>query len=134
MDRSMPARELSRAFAASLVPIALAYAAAHYVSLLLFQGQALAPLASDPFGEGWDLLGTSSWTIDYSFLSAEVFWYLQLGFVVLGHVAALMLAHDKALVTYDDPGAATRSQYAMLTVMIGFTTLALWLLSEASKG
>ena len=39
VDGSRSGRELARLFAPSLVPIALAYAAAHYVSLLLFQGQ-----------------------------------------------------------------------------------------------
>ena len=134
VDRRKPGRQLARAFAPSLVPIALAYAAAHYVSLLVFQGQALGYLVSDPLGERWDLFGTASWGIDYGFLSPEAFWYLQLGFVVIGHVAALALAHDRALVIYDEPRFATRSQYFMLTVMVGFTTLALWLLSEASKG
>jgi hypothetical protein len=134
VDRRHSARELARAFAPSLVPIALAYVAAHYVSLLLFRGQALAPLASDPLGRGWDLFGTASWGIDYGYLSAEFFWYLQLGFVLAGHVAALVLCHDRALVVYRDGRLATRSQYWMLAVMVGFTSLALWLLSEASKG
>jgi hypothetical protein len=128
------ARRLAVDFAPSLVPIALAYVAAHYVSLLLFRGQALAPLASDPFGDGSDLFGTAGWSIDYGFVSAELFWYMQLGFVIAGHLAALMLAHDRALVIYRDTRAATRSQYWMLAVMVGFTSLALWLLSEASKG
>jgi hypothetical protein len=52
-------------------------------------------------------------------------------FVVLGHVAALILAHDRALVLYDNAKLAVRSQYWMLAVMVGFTTLALWLLAQA---
>ncbi len=51
-----------------------------------------------------------------------------------GHLAAVVLAHDRALVVFDEPRQAMRSQYWMLGVMIAFTTLALWLLSEASKG
>jgi len=38
------------------------------------------------------------------------------------------------LVLYQDRRDATRSQYRMLAVMVVFTVLALWLLSEASKG
>ena len=49
-----------------------------------------------------------------------------------GHVGALTLAHDRALVLYASPQDATRSQYWMLAVMIGFTSLALWLLSQAN--
>ena len=134
VDRRQSTEGLANGFVHSLVPIALAYVAAHYVSLLLFQGQALAALASDPLGKGSNLFGTAGWTVDLGFVSAEVFWYLQVGFVVAGHLAALVLAHDRALTMYDDPRLATRSQYWMLAVMVGFTTLALWLLSEASKG
>ena len=123
--------ELASTFAHSLAPIALVYAAAHYVSFLLLQGQAIIPLASDPLGGGSDLLGTASVTVNYGLLSARNFWYLQVGFVVLGHVAALVLAHDRAITVYDDSREAVRSQYWMLVVMIGFTSLALWLLSEA---
>ena len=130
----LSASSLRRAFIHSLVPIAVVYAAAHYVSFLLTQGQAIAFLASDPLGEGWNLLGTATSTIDYGILGSNATWYLQVGFVVTGHVAALVLAHDRALVLYDRARVAVRSQYWMLAVMVGFTTLALWLLSQANQG
>lgn len=94
----------------------------------------LAYLASDPLGDGSDLFGTAAWTVNYAWISGTTFWYIQVAVVVLGHAAALALAHDRALVTYPGPKLAVRSQYWMLAVMIGFTTLALWLLSEGSKG
>ena len=122
---------LRGAFVHSLVPIAMVYVAAHYLTFLLFEGQAIRYLASDPFGQGWDLFGTASAAIDYSLLSQNGAWYAQVAFVVLGHVAALILAHDRALALYDDPRLAVRSQYWMLAIMVGFTTLALWLLAQA---
>jgi hypothetical protein len=128
---SIDAAALRRAFVHSLVPIALVYVAAHYLTFLLFEGQSIAYLASDPLGEGWDLFGTASAAIDYGALSQNQAWYLQVGFVVAGHVAALMLAHDRALSLYSNPRLAVRSQYWMLGVMVGFTTLALWLLAAA---
>ena len=118
----------------SLVPIAVVYVAAHYLTLLVFQGQATLYLASDPLGRDWDLFGTASIAIDYSVLSQNATWYLQVAFVVCGHVAALALAHDRALVLYDDAKRATRSQYWMLGVMVGFTSLALWLLAQTGSG
>ena len=51
----------------------------------------------------------------------------------LHHVAALTLAHDRALVLYREPRLAVRSQYWMLGVMVGFTSLALWLLASAGR-
>jgi hypothetical protein len=134
VDRRLSTGKLARDFAHTLVLIAFAYVAAHYVSLLLLQGQSLAFLASDPLGRGSDLFGTADSTIDYAFIGAEAFWYMQVGFVVLGHVAALVLAHDRALALYDNARSAVRSQYWLLGVMVGFTTLALWLLAQAREG
>jgi hypothetical protein len=122
---------LARAFVHSLVPIAVAYVLAHYVSLLLIQMQAVPSLLSDPLGRGSDLLGLADTSVDPNWIGSETIWYLQVAFVVVGHVAALCLAHDRALRLYDRASVAVRSQYWMLGVMVGFTTLALWLLSES---
>jgi len=127
------ARRLAQEFAHSLVPIALAYVAAHYFTLLVFQGQGIFYLASDPLGKGSDIFGTADTQIDYTVIGADATWYWQVGFVVAGHVAALMLAHDRALAIYEDNKLAVRSQYWMLAVMVGFTSLALWLLSSAGS-
>ena len=50
----------------------------------------------------------------------------------VGHVAALVLAHDRALVLYGGHRDATRSQLVMLVLMVCFTCLGLWLLSAAN--
>lgn len=133
VDRSRGTTELARAFAHSLVPIAFAYLLAHYFSLLAFQGQALGYLISDPLGEGSDLFGTASRTIDYAVVGANAIWYVQVAALVTGHVGGLVLAHDRALELWSDPRRATRSQYWMLLVMVTFTCLGLWLLSAASQ-
>jgi hypothetical protein len=130
---NLSATELSRVFVHTLVPIACVYALAHYLTYLLFEGQAIQYLASDPFGQGWDLFGTASAAIDFSLISQNTTWYLQFGLVLAGHVAALILAHDRALVTYGQAAEAVRSQYWMLGIMVGFTMLALWLLRQAGS-
>ena len=66
-------------------------------------------------------------------LSQNAAWYLQVALVACGHVAALVLAHDRTLALYGQPRLAVRSQYWMLRIMIGFTTLALWLLAQAGS-
>lgn len=58
---------------------------------------------------------------------------MQVAALVLGHVAGLVLAHDRALISFGDTRTATRSQYWMLAVMISFTSLGLWLLSAANS-
>jgi hypothetical protein len=122
-------RNLAGQFLASLLPIALAYAVAHYFSLLVLQGQALVPLASDPFGRGWDLFGTAG-PPDPPRLSTHVIWYVQVGALVVGHVAGLVLAHDKAIALFRSPRVATATQYPLLLLMVLYTVSGLWLLSR----
>ena len=45
----------------------------------------------------------------------------------------VVLAHDRALAMYKQPQQAVRSQYWMLGVMVGFTSLALWLLASLNS-
>ncbi|WP_028059269.1 hypothetical protein [Candidatus Solirubrobacter pratensis] len=121
----------ARAFAHTLVPIAAGYLVAHYFSLLAYNGQDLWRLINDPLGRGSDLFGGAGRSIDYSVITATGIWYVQVGALVIGHVAALILAHDRALERYGSASAATRSQVVMLMLMVAFTCLGLWLLSAA---
>jgi len=128
-----PFGEIARSYVHTLVPIAAVYVLAHYFSLLVYNGQAMAYLASDPLGEGSDLFGTADATIDYGVLGATAIWYVQVGVLVAGHVCGLILAHDRALAMYQKARAATTSQYWMLAVMVAFTTGGLFLLSQANQ-
>lgn len=123
----LDARALGRAFGASLLPIVMGYVAAHYLTFVLTQGQAAVPLASDPLGRGWDVFGTASVAVDYTLFSGAAAWTLQLTALVAGHVAGLVLAHDRGLELHGTGTA--RAQQAMLVVMVAFTSLGLWLLT-----
>ncbi|MDX6438342.1 MAG: hypothetical protein QOF45_925 [Gaiellaceae bacterium] len=116
-------------FVQSLVPIALVYAVAHYFTLLVIQGQYALPLASDPFGYGWDLFGSIDYAPNIAPFSPNTVWYVQVGSLVAGHVAGLTVAHDRA-VTILPERDALRSQYAMLGLMVVYTVGGLWLLSR----
>lgn len=114
-------------FAHTLVPIALAYALAHYLTLIIFEGQQLISALSDPFGLGWDLFGTAERKVDFFITAAEPVWYAQVAVIVTGHVLGVVLAHDRAL--QDFGTEAVRSQYAMLLLMVALTTLGLLILA-----
>jgi hypothetical protein len=131
--RGLSRVELARRLTHSLVPIVAAYVVAHYFSLLAYNGQDAWRLASDPLGDGGDLFGGASASIDYSVVSATEIWYVQVGALVVGHVAALVLAHDRALAVYGNAREATRSQLVMLVLMVCFTCLGLWLLSASNS-
>jgi hypothetical protein len=121
---------LGEAFVGSLIPIALAYVVAHYFSLLLISGQLVVPLASDPFGYGWDLFGTIDYRINVRPVSVNTIWYVQTISLVVGHVLGLVLAHDRALALFPSPKTALRTQYALLALMVLYTVGGLWLLSR----
>ncbi len=111
---------LPGAFVHSLVPIAIGYAVAHYFSFAMFQGQEGLLLATDPFGRGWDLLGTGDTRIDYSFLGTGLIAAVQIGAIVLGHVLGVVSAHDRAAGLFRRR-QMRRAQYPMLAAMVAFT-------------
>jgi hypothetical protein len=123
----VPVARVAARFAHTLVPIAFAYAFAHYFTLILFEGQQLISNISDPFGIGWDLFGTRNYKINF-FMGTIPVWYIQLGTIVIGHVAGVVLAHDRALADFKGLGAV-RSQYAMLLLMVLLTSLGLFILA-----
>jgi hypothetical protein len=121
-------RPLSVKFVHSLVPIALAYALAHYFSLLVLEGQLGLALVSDPLGTGLDLFGTAGWAANLTLVSATTVWYVQVAAIVGGHIGGVFLAHDRAVALFRAP-RATRTQYALLGVMVLFTVGGLIILS-----
>ncbi|HEV2923880.1 MAG TPA: fenitrothion hydrolase [Solirubrobacteraceae bacterium] len=132
VSRRFNAGQLSRSFAHTLVPIGFAYVLAHYFSLLIWQGQAIGYLASNPLGHQTDYFGTAGWHVNYNIITFTGIWYVEVLALVIGHVCGLALAHDRALATYPTATQAVRSQYWMLVVMVGFTSLGLWLLSSVN--
>ena len=94
----------------SLVPIAIGYHLAHYLSYLLIAGQLIIPLASDPFALGWDLFATRAYSLDIAIVDARFVWYTAVGTIIGGHVIAVCLAHSMALRIYANRSRAIRSQ------------------------
>lgn len=117
-------------FVLSLVPIALAYHLAHYLSFLLIVGQYMIPLASDPFGFGWDLFGTRLYQVNIGIVNARFVWMTSVIAIVAGHMIAVWLAHVMALRAFRDNRAALLSQVPMLLLMVGYTVLSLWILAQ----
>jgi hypothetical protein len=126
-ESEMTTGRVASRFAHTLVPIAFAYSFAHYFTLVIFEGQSIVSAAADPFGLGWDLFGARDYKIDF-FLGAIPVWYIQLATIIAGHIAGVVLAHDRALGDFKGIGAV-RSQYAMLVLMVLLTVLGLFILA-----
>lgn len=122
--------ELLLLFAYSLIPIALAYNLAHYYTLLLVQGQEIIALVSDPFNLGWNLFNTAGFTPNIGIIGAKTVWQSQVLFILIGHIAAVYVAHVIALRIYKDRSKAIMSQLPMLIVMVIYTMAGLWILSQ----
>ena len=129
-EQGLGALEMARAFALSLIPIALAYNIAHFITLLLVQGQLIIPVASDPLGRGWDLFGTADYQIDIGVINARIVWFLSVAVIVAGHVLAVYLAHLTAFRLFKDRTTALNSQYPMLTLMVLYTVVSLWIIAQ----
>ena len=123
-------RSLVPDFVLPLVPISFAYVVAHYFSSFLIDGQFVWSLISDPFGRGWDLLGTVDFAPNLAIVTPETVWYVQVGALVVGHVCGLAVAHDRAVALFENRRDALRSQYPMLGLMVLYTVGGLWLLSQ----
>lgn len=115
-------------FVHALLPIALGYVTAHYLTLFVFEGQRTLALWSDPLSRGWDVFGTASLDVSYALAAyPAVIAVVQAGAVVLGHLGGIVAAHDRA-VEVSPTGRAAVNQAPMVAVMIGYTGLALLLL------
>jgi len=125
-----PLAEIAGLFVFSLAPIAIAYHLAHYLSYLLLAGQLVVPLVSDPFGIGWNLFRTAGYGIDIGIVGAEFVWHFAVVAIVVGHVLAIGVAHFVALRLFGTAGAALRSQYPFLVLMVAYTMASLWILSQ----
>ena len=52
---------------------------------------------SDPFGRDWNLFGTVDYVIRFNLLSPTATSWIKIGAVIIGHIIAVTLAHDRAI-------------------------------------
>ncbi|ESY83868.1 hypothetical protein X740_02315 [Mesorhizobium sp. LNHC221B00] len=122
----------------SIVPIALAYHVAHYLTALLVDGQYALAALSDPFALGWNLFGTAEMQVEAGIVagagSAWWLWNVQAGAIILGHVLAVLVAHRLAWRLHPRPARAALSQFPLTLPMIAYTVFGLWLLATPTVG
>jgi len=129
--RKVDLKATAVAFALTLVPIALVYNAAHNYSYVVVQSQGLIPLLSDPLAKGWHLWpAVETFTPSFALAQASTVWYAQVVLIVLGHVAAVYLAHLRAGERFRTAQRALLSQYPMLLLMVMYTMTSLWILAQ----
>jgi hypothetical protein len=118
-------------FAHSVVPIAVGYVVAHYLTLFVLEGQHTMVLLADPLGTGANWIGLGNltenrWLANQPTLVAS----LQVGAIVVGHLLGIISAHDRAVRLFP-PRRALVAQLPLLMVMVSYTIAGLLLLFTA---
>ncbi len=124
----VPRRALPGLFAHSIIPIIVGYIVAHYFTFLVHVGQLTLIQMSDPLGTGANWFGTADLSVNYWLAKhPTLVANIKVLGVVLGHVVAVIAAHDRAISIL--PGKhQLRGQLPLLAVMVFFTAGGLFLL------
>lgn len=112
---------IDRWFVAALLPIAVGYHLAHYLSYFLTLLPMLGAALASPFTPAVDpvVLVLPGW-----------FNLVQLGFVLFGHLFAIWVAHSRAFDLFPGVLQPIRSQYPFILVMIFYTTVSVWIVAQ----
>jgi hypothetical protein len=119
---------------AGLLPIAVGYLIAHYLTYLLIDGQRIVIALSDPFQRGWDLFGTAFFEPSGTWLPPGLVWTIQLASVVGGHMLGAWAGHVVARLEAPrevPDRSLTLRQVPLAVVMVALTTLTLWSLGQS---
>ncbi|MEX1072625.1 MAG: hypothetical protein WED86_02905 [Chloroflexota bacterium] len=114
-----PLGAVAGAYAATLLPIAGGYLIAHYLTLVIQAGVWIPTLLADP-------LSTVAPQLDWIPISAV--WYLSVGAIVIGHIAAVVLAHRRAL--SDSTTRPILAGLPLVVLMVGYTVISLWIIAQ----
>ena len=130
------------AIGAGLVPIAVGYILAHYLTFLLIDGQRIILVFDDPLSLGNHFLGLAGWAPSGAWLPPPLVWGAMLTAVVGGHMVGAIAGHASAAVEVrpDVPpstpwtsvalGALRRRELPLAGLMVGLTVLTLWSLGQ----
>jgi hypothetical protein len=130
------------AIGAGLVPIAVGYILAHYLTFLLIDGQRIILVFDDPLSLGNHFLGLAGWEPSGAWLPPPLVWGAMLAAVVGGHMVGAVAGHASAAVEVrpDVPastpwttvalGALRRRELPLAALMVGLTVLTLWSLGQ----
>lgn len=116
-------------YAPTLIPIAAVYFVAHYALYFFYVGQLTPRVVLDPGESGW-IREYRPWTG----IPGSVVWTLQLGAIVLGHVAAVVAAHRVAKPFHNSTRGVLLAQLPFVALMVLYTFTGLWVLGQALQG
>ncbi len=124
-------RELPGHLAHALIPLIVGYTIAHDLTNLVERGQVTIILLADPLDRGWELFGLGVEDVNtWLSLHPGVLSAIKVSCVLLGHIAAFVAAHDRALRLLPSAHRLT-GQLPLMITMIGYAFIGLYLLFGA---
>lgn len=120
-DTYVTSEFIARWFAPALLPIAVGYHLAHYLSYFVTLSPVLLTAVTSPFSVATNpvVLVLPGW-----------FGIVQLGFVLVGHLLAIWVAHSLAFDLFPGVLKPIRSQYPFVVVMILYTMVSMWVVAQ----
>jgi hypothetical protein len=113
------AQRAARSSGTGLVSVAAGVIVAFLLTDLVMRTVDVLALASDPFGKGWDLFGTSDWFPDLAWQSSPRLAWTEIAAITVGAALAAVAAHDAALTGVDRrrAGLVARVETAATTAL-----------------
>ena len=119
----------SAALCAGLLPVAVGYLIAHYLTYLLVDGQRITSAINDPLQRGDNLLPVDlAFSEPTPFLPAAIVWSIQLAAVVGGHIVGAWAGHATLA---DDGRRLPLQQVPLAALMVALTSITLWSLGQS---
>ena len=117
----------------TLLPIALGYHIAHFLTSAMVNLQYVPLVLNDPLNNGAKLLGISDYFVTTSFFNqhhtVQRIWLTQAGAIIVAHMLAVILSHVIALKAFGSHKLAVISQLPVAVFMLAYTVFGLWLLA-----
>ncbi len=122
-------KQIAIRYAYAFLPIALFYHFAHNSMHFFVEGAAIVPVLSDPFGWGWNLVGTAAMRPG-PLLPPWAIWSVMMTFLVMGQLWAMLAARRISLQVYPSDRDARRSRTPIVAAMIAYSILSLWIVAQ----
>lgn len=124
---------LANRLALAVLPIALGYHMAHYLTAFMVDIQYSLGALTDPLARGDDWLRLGKHHVTTGFFnspdSVRMIWLAQASAIVAGHILAVLMAHAIALDALGSHRKAIISQAPLAVFMVAYTVFGLWLLA-----
>lgn len=113
-------KEIFVQYAYAFLPVAFFYHLAHNISHLNMEGIKILPVLSDPFGRGWDILGTSDMATSVLVNMATVK-DVQFAFILTGLVVGIFLCYRSSVRLFEDKKEAVMAMISPVAAILAYS-------------